>query len=64
VVDWITCVSRAGICKLYRYGIEYVLCRRQVVCQAHVESVALLRAEVVEDGLDLSQRHLPLQFRE
>lgn len=31
-----------------------VLCCWQVVCQAHVEPVALLRAEVIEDGLDLS----------
>lgn len=41
-----------------------VLCCWQVVCQAHVEPVALLRAEVIEDGLDLSQRHLLLQVGE
>ena len=42
-------------------ALWYVLSRRQVVCQAHVEPVALLRAKVVEDGLDLSQGHLLLQ---
>ena len=42
----------------------FVLCCRQIVCQAHVEPVALLRAEIIEDGLDLSQRHLLLQVGE
>jgi hypothetical protein len=42
-------------------ALWYVLGRRQVVRQAHVEPVALLRAEIIEDGLDLSQGHLLLQ---
>lgn len=42
----------------------YVLCGWQVVCQTNVEPVAVLRAEVVEDGLDLAQRHLLLQVGE
>lgn len=41
-----------------------VLCCWEVVCQTHVEPVALLGAEVVEDGLDLSERHLLLQVGE
>jgi hypothetical protein len=45
-------------------ALWYILCRGQVVCQAHVEPVARLRAKVVEDGLDLSQRHLLLQVGE
>lgn len=36
---------------------DCVLGRGQVVCEAHVEAVAGLRAEVVEDGLDLAQGH-------
>ena len=43
-------------------ALWYVLGRRQVVCQTHVEPVALLRTKIIEDGLDLSQRHLLLQF--
>jgi hypothetical protein len=45
-------------------ALWFILCRGQVVCQAHVEPVARLRAQVVEDGLDLSQRHLLLQVGE
>jgi hypothetical protein len=41
-----------------------LLCCWEVVCQAHVESVALLRAEVIEDGLDLPERHLLLEVGE
>jgi hypothetical protein len=38
-----------------------LLCCWQVVCETHVEPVALLRAKVVEYGLDLAQRHFVLQ---
>jgi hypothetical protein len=35
-------------------GEGCLLGRRQIVCQTHVEPVALLRAKVVEYGLDLA----------
>lgn len=42
----------------------YGLGGRQVVSQTHIQPVTRLRAEVIEDGLDLAQRHLVLQLGE